>query len=166
MRKKVRIAAGVAAAIAVTAFAISCGDSTSPKLPTYTATLNASNEVVAAGAPPVTGTGTGTATFVDHGTFFEYSLNVTGLTGVFQAHIHAPATTSQNASVIINLYVGNGNSGAVSGPLATGIITDANNPNFTVAALRALFDAGTAYANVHNTAFPGGAIRGQIARSN
>jgi hypothetical protein len=166
MRRTVRIAAGVVAAVVVTAFAMSCGDSTAPAPPTYTATLNAANEVVAAGAPPVTGAGTGTATFVDHGTFFEYSLDVTGLTGVFQAHIHAPATTTQNASVIINLFVGNGNSGAVSGPLARGIITDANNPNFPVTAIRALLDAGTAYTNVHNTAFPGGAIRGQIARSN
>jgi hypothetical protein len=162
MRNTVRIAAGVAAAVALTAFAISCGDSTSTKLPTYSATLTAANEFPAGSS---TATGSGTATFVDHGTFFEYSLSVTALTGVFQSHIHAPATTSQNASVIINLYVGNGNSGAVNGVLATGIITDANNPNFTVAALRVLFDAGTAYVNVHNAQFTGGAIRGQIARS-
>jgi hypothetical protein len=166
MRNKVRIAAGVAAAVVLTVFAISCGDSTSPKLPTYTANMNAASEVVAAGAPPVTGTGTGVATFVDHGTFFEYTVSVTGLTGIFASHIHAPATTSQNASVIINLYIGNGNSGAVNGTLATGIITDANNPNFTVAALRALFDAGTAYVNVHNAQFGAGAIRGQVARAN
>jgi hypothetical protein len=163
MRKTVRVAAGVAAAVALTTFAMSCGDSNAPVLPTYSATMNAASEVA---TPPITGAGTGSATFVDHGTFFEYSVSVTGLTGVTQSHIHAPATTSQNASVIINLFIANGSAGAVNGVLATGVITDANNPNFTVAALRALFDAGTAYVNVHTTAVPGGAIRGQIARSN
>ena len=163
MRRTVRIAAGVAAAVALTAFGISCGDSNGPKLPTYTATLNAANEVA---TPPVTGTGTGTATFVDHGTSFAYTISVTGLTGVVSSHIHAPATTSQNASVIINLFNPIGASGAVNGVIATGTITDANNPNFSVAALRALFDAGTAYVNVHTSQFTGGAIRGQLARSN
>ena len=165
MRRTVRNAATLASAAVLVLFAASCDDDdiVGANDPTYTATMNAANEVA---TPPVTGTGTGSATFVDRGTFFEYSISVTGLTGIFASHIHAPATTTQNAGVIINLYIGNGNSGPVDGVLATGIITDANNPNFTVAALRALFDAGTAYVNVHNAQFTGGAIRGQIIRSN
>jgi hypothetical protein len=163
MRRTVRIAAGIAAAVALTAFAISCGDSTSPNPPTYTATLLGTNEF-----PNPTGvTGTGTATFVDHGTFIDYELSVTGLTAISASHIHAPAAAGANASVIVNLFIPNGPPyGQVDGVIATGTITNANNQSFTVDALRALFIAGTAYVNVHTTAFPGGAIRGQIARSN
>ena len=161
MRRTVRIAAGVAAAVAMTAFGISCGGSNGPKLPTYSATLVGTSEF-----PPTTSTGTGTATFVDNGTSFDYTLSVTGLTAVTMSHIHAPAAVGANANVIINLFIPNGATGAVDGVIATGTITNANNQSFTVDALRALFIAGTAYVNVHTSAFPGGAIRGQIARSN
>lgn len=132
MRGRVRIAAGVAAAMAVIVFATSCAE------------------------------------FVDHGTFFEYTLTVNGLTNISASHIHASAGTTANANVIINLYIPNGPPfGAVDGVIATGTLTNANNPSFTVDALRALFIAGTAYVNVHtNPGFPAGAIRGQIARSN
>jgi hypothetical protein len=161
MRRTVRIAAGVAAAVVVTVFAISCGSSTAASPPTYTANLVGTAEV-----PPSGSTGTGTATFVDNTTSIDYTLSVTGLTGVTASHIHGPGAVGVNANVIINLFNPLGATGAVNGVIATGTITDANNPNFTVAALRAMFIAGTAYANVHTTANPGGAIRGQIIRSN
>ena len=163
MRKTVRISAAVAAVVAVTLFAISCGDSTSPALPTYTATLLASSEV-----PPTTVTGTGTATFVDNGTSFDYKLVVNGLTAISASHIHGPGAVGVNANVIINLFNPIGPPfGTVDGVIANGTITNANNQSFTVDQLRAMFIAGTAYVNVHtNPGFPGGAIRGQIVRSN
>jgi hypothetical protein len=162
MRRTVRIAAGVVAAVAVTAFAISCGNSTATKLPTYTATLVGTSEV-----PSNTGTGTGTATFVDNGTSFDYTLTVNGLTAITASHIHAPAAVGVNAGIIINLFNPIGPPyGAVDGVIATGTITNANNQGYTVDALRALFIAGTAYVNVHTSALPGGSIRGQVARSN
>ena len=68
MRRTVRIAAGVAAAVAITVFAISCGDSSGPNPPTYTATLVGSNEV-----PPTGSTGTGVVTFVDNGTSIDWT---------------------------------------------------------------------------------------------
>ena len=165
MRRTVRIAAGVCAAAALTAFAISCDDSNAPPLPTYTATLNAANERPVGAS---TATGTGLATFVDNGTSFDYTLTVNGLTAISASHLHAPASVDANAGVIINLYIPNGPPfGAVNGVIATGTITNANNPSFTVDALRALFIAGTAYVNVHtNPGFPAGAIRGQVVRSN
>jgi len=162
MRRTVRIAAGVAAAATVVLFAVSCNDSSGPNLPTYTATLIAANEV----NPISTATGTGVATFVDRGTSIDYTLSVTGLTAVTASHIHGPAAVGVNASVIINLFNPLGATGAVNGVIATGTITDANNQSFTVAALRTMIDAGNAYVNVHTTQFGGGAIRGQIARSN
>ena len=164
MRKTVRIAAGVAAAVAVMAFAISCGDSTSPSLPTYTATLIAANEP----NPPSTATGTGTATLVDHGTFFEYEVAVTGLTAISASHIHGPAAAGVNAGIVENLFIPNGPPfGQVDGILATGVITNATNASLTIDALRAMIIARNAYVNVHtNPGFPAGAIRGQLVRSN
>jgi hypothetical protein len=163
MRRTVRMAAGIAAAVALAAFAISCDDSNSPKLPTYTATLIQASEV-----PPTGVTGTGTATFVDNGTSIDFELVVNGLTTISAAHIHAPAAVGVNAGVIVNLFIPNGPPfGQVDGVIATGTITNANNQSFTVDALRALFIAGNAYVNVHtNPGFPAGAIRGQIVRSN
>jgi hypothetical protein len=163
MRRTVRIAAGIAAAVALTAFATSCGSSNSPNPPTYKATLVAASEV-----PPTTATGTGTATFVDNGTSIDYELVVNGLTTISASHIHAPGAVGVNANVIVNLFSPNGPPyGQVDGVIATGTITNANNQSFTVDALRALFIAGTAYVNVHTSpGFPAGAIRGQIVRSN
>ncbi len=164
MRRTVRMAAVIAAAVAVTAFAISCGDSNSPKLPTYTATLIAANEPNGAS----TATGTGVATFVDNGTSIDYDLVVKGLTTISASHIHGPGAAGVNAGVIVNLFSPNGPPyGQVDGVIATGTITNANNQSFTLDALRALFIAGTAYVNVHTSpGFPAGAIRGQIVRSN
>lgn len=164
MRRTVRIAAGVVTAVFVTTFALGCDDDDIVGLddPDYTATMNAANERPVGAS---TATGTGVATFVDRGTHFEYSLSVTGLTGVTASHIHGPAGVDANASVIINLFIPIAATGAVNGVIATGIITDANNPNFTVTALRTMIDAGNAYVNVHTTQFGPGAIRGQIVRS-
>ena len=162
MRRTVRIAAGSAAAVAVTAFATSCGSSNGPKLPTYTATLLESSEPTPTGV-----TGTGTATFVDNGSSIDYELVVNGLTAISASHIHGQAAVKVNASVVVNLFSPNGPPfGQVNGVIARGTITNANNQSFTVDALRAMFIAGNAYVNVHTTAFPGGAIRGQIVRSN
>jgi hypothetical protein len=164
MRKSVRIAAGVAGAVAMIAFGISCSDATGLFLPTYTATLIAANEPNNAS----TATGTGTATLVDHGTFFEYEVAVTGLTAISAAHIHGPAAAGVNAAIVENLFIPNGPPfGQVDGVLATGVITNATNASLTIDALRAMIIAGNAYVNVHtNPGFPAGAIRGQLVRSN
>lgn len=164
MRRTVRNAATLVSVAMLVLFAASCDEDNILGLddPDYTATLNAANERPAGAS---TATGTGVATFVDRGDHFEYSLTVTGLTGVTASHIHGPAGVDANAGVIINLFTPNGATGAVNGLIATGIITDANNPNFTVAALRTMIDAGNAYVNVHTTQFGAGAIRGQLAPS-
>jgi hypothetical protein len=159
MRKKLRLVTGVVSALLVATVLVSCDDDDIVGIddPEFRATLTGGAEV-----PPTTSTGTGFATFEDEGTHFEYTLSVTGLTQVTAAHIHGPATTSQNANVVINLFIPNGPTGAVNGVIATGIITDAQNPNLSVSALRTMINNGTAYVNVHTTPLPNGAIRGQI----
>lgn len=165
MHKTVRFRAGVISALLIPMLAlVSCDDDdiTGVDDATYTATLNAANEV---------GTGsnvtaTGTVVFVDRGTSIEWTMTVNNLANVTQSHIHGPAAAGVSAGVIINLFMPNGPTGTLNGEVARGTITDANNANVSLDALRVMLNAGTSYANVHNSAFPGGAIRGQIIRSN
>lgn len=163
MRRTVRIAAGVSAAVVVTVFAIGCDDSTAAGPPVYTATLIGASEV-----PPVTTTATGTATFVDNTTSIDYVLTISPMTAVTASHIHVgPATCA--CPVIINLFNPlnvPGATGTVSGVIATGTITAANNRLVSLDSLRVLFNNGNGYVNVHTSANPGGEIRGTVARSN
>ena len=50
--------------------------------------------------------------------------------------------------------------------LAEGTFTAANVTGISFADLLAAIRAGNTYVNVHTTAFPGGEIRGQLARAN
>lgn len=67
------------------------------------------------------------------------------------AHIHGPATTSQNAGVLVGLT---GTLNAKAGTLAASNV--AANSTLTSALLN-----GLAYVNIHSTSLPGGEIRGQ-----
>ena len=165
MQARFRFVAGAVSAILLATVAVSCDDDddvTGVGDATYTATLIAGNEVGTGSNV----TGTGTVVFVDRGTSIDWTMNIANLTGITQSHIHGPAAAGVNASVIINLFMPNVPTGSVNGEVARGTITDANNANFTLDALRVMLNAGNSYANVHNSAFPGGAIRGQIIRSN
>ena len=162
MRRTVRFATGLASAVMVILFAVSCDDDddiTGLGDPTYTATLLATNEI-----PPTATTGTGTATFEDRGTQIDWALTVTGLTAIVDSHIHLGSAT-QNGGIIINLFTPRVATGPVNGLLGTGTITAANNANVSLDSLRVLFNNGNSYVNVHTSANPGGAIRGQVAPS-
>jgi len=163
MHKKVRLFAGVASALLLATVMASCDDDDITGIggDTYTAGLSAANERPIGAS---TATGTGTVVFVDNGTSIDWTMTLNNVTGVTQSHIHAPATVDQNASVIINLFMPNGPTGTVNGVVARGTITDANNANFSLAAIRVLFNNGTAYANIHTSQVLAGAIRGQITR--
>ena len=161
MRRTVGIAAGIVGAAALLFAAQSCGDSTGPSRKTYVANLSPANEV-----PVKTTTGTGVATFTDLGTEIDWTLNLTGMTGVIASHIHGPAAVGVNTGVIINLFLPNVATGTVTGEVARGTITNANNANISLDSLRVLFNNGNAYVNVHTSANPGGEIRDQIHPSN
>lgn len=163
MRKKVSLVAGVATALLIATLVVSCDDSTGPSSRTYTANLVGSAEV-----PPVSSTATGTATFTDNTTSIDYVLTVSPMTAITASHIHVgPATCA--CPVIINLFNPlnvPGATGTVSGVIATGTITAANNRLVSLDSLRVLFNNGNGYVNVHTTANGGGEIRGVVTRTN
>ena len=157
-------------------FAISCDDSpTSPSDPNvalFTSILLPGNEVPAVTNADVAASGTlqlqldltrdagnavtgGTANFTVHMTGFP---NNTVLTG---AHSHA-APAGTNAGVFLNTGLATGEL-----TLATGQQTFTKTVTVSAAQANAIINnpAGH-YFNVHTTLNPGGAIRGQLVRSN
>ncbi|HCU12919.1 MAG TPA: hypothetical protein DGB72_12420 [Gemmatimonadetes bacterium] len=160
MRSAVELAARFTVAVLVTAFVISCGNSTTAAgPPIYTASLLGSAET-----PPTTSTATGTATFTDNTTSIDYVLTVSSMTAVTASHIHDGSATCA-CPVIINLFNPLRPSGTVSGVIATGTITNANNAQVSLDSLRVLFNNGNAYVNVHTSANAGGEIRGTLSRT-
>jgi CHRD domain-containing protein len=162
MRRTVRITSGVAAAVVLGLVALSCGSSTDVKQKTYVANLNAAAE-----GPGRTSPGSGTVTFVDEGTDFLWTMELTNITNVTASHIHlgnAAAIGTTAGPVIINLFLPNRppETGLLNGVVAQGTITNANNSSISLDSLRVLFNNGNAYANVHTTVNPAGEIRDQI----
>ena len=109
--------------------------------------------------------GTG-ATYVyvqEDGSSIDYQLIVTGLVDVTAAHIHV-GTEGENGPVLVPLFVTNdGTTVTPDGVLAEGTIeTDDLPEGMTIAELADLMATGEVYVNVHTTANPNGAIRGQI----
>jgi Cu/Zn superoxide dismutase len=141
-----------------------CGSSnaTAPKGPTtYVANMSTANEV----APSVSGTATGTATFVLNGRTLTYTVTVTGLSSNATAsHIHFGAA-GVNGGVAYPFTI----TQTQNGQIASGTI-DLNQPvvgfGTTISgdSLMVLFNTGGAYANVHTANNAMGEIRGQIAK--
>jgi hypothetical protein len=165
-RTVITLALGSIAAVGVAAVATSCGDSTAPANKMYVANLNAAAE-----GGTVTSPGSGVFTFEDKGTEIDWTLTLTNITNVTASHIHkgtAANVGTTGGPVIINLFLPNRppETGTLSGIVARGTITNANNSGVSLDSLRVLFNNGNAYANVHTTANPGGEVRDQIHPSN
>lgn len=131
-----------------------------PQAEVFVANINGAQEVP---AKTTTATGTGRVEFTATGLI--YTVSVTNLQGVTNAHIHGPAAPGVNAGVILNL---NPTAGTVNGVLAAATV---NGPGTTAAAvsmdsLKTLIRNGQAYINIHTTTDPGGHIRGQLTRQN
>jgi hypothetical protein len=138
-----------AAAVSLTALAaaplIAQGDSGRP----FTTMLEGANEAPVAGDPD----GTGTANVrINVGTGqLCYTLQVSGIAPATAAHLHeAPAGTA--GPVVVGLQAPTG--GSSNGCLSIG----------RELALEIVREPADYYVNVHNSEFPGGALRGQLAR--
>jgi hypothetical protein len=129
----------------------------------YQARLSYSNELHTVVGSPARGTAN--FGFVPGGTL-NFIVSVQNLSGQPTAmHIHGPATTSQNASVLIPLCSGNCpyNSGTQSSSLEGQV-----NPSVLAAAgitgeqFLSWLEGGMLYVNVHTSLNPAGEARGQI----
>ncbi len=138
------------------------------KIVTFKATLNGASEV-----PAVTTTGSGsfTATLDTVSLDFIYDLTFTGLTSaVNNGHIHGPAAAGAAAGTTINFNTLAGATFSFGATSGTGRgIARLNTayqitPTINGDSLRKLLFAGLTYVNIHTTQFPGGEIRGQIAK--
>lgn len=103
---------------------------------------------------------------------YQFRLTVRGLSGPASgAHIHAPATASENAPVAISLC-GNPAPAAVAtcttdadgNLLVDGVISSSllSQWGVTGATLQGWLENGTSYVNVHTNLNPAGEVRGQI----
>ncbi len=125
--------------------------------PNYTALLNGANER----PTPVTTSANGAAAFTVNGGTVSYVVTFSRLSGAPQgAHIHAPASATQTAAVIVDFPTAGQTS--TSGVL-TGTFNASNIRNAAISfdSLSTLLRTGNAYVNVHTAQFPGGEIRGQ-----
>ena len=118
----------------------------------YSADLSGENEVPSTGSE-----GTGIAKFhVMKDGSIRWSLRVTNLNDIFAAHIHN-GLPGVNGPIVVHLFDGDP-SAPVSGLNVRGVITDPTE----AAMVLDLFTSGSAYVNVHTTAFQGGEIRGPV----
>jgi hypothetical protein len=135
----------VGTALAVTALLSACAGG--PESKELHATLTGSQEV-----PPVSGPGSGEATFwLNSGTKqLSWKVSYGGLSSdAAAAHIHGPAAPGTNAGVVVNLAP-NGAKNPIEG---SATLTDAQIADLL---------AGSDYVNVHTAQNKGGEIRGQI----
>jgi len=113
----------------------------------FHATLSGAAEV-----PPVTSSGTGTATvnFDPATKEVTYSVTYSGLSGpAAAAHIHCGAAAGANAGVAVPFK------SADSPATGSATLTDAQIADL---------EAGKCYVNVHTAANKGGELRGQLAK--
>ena len=132
-------------------------------------------------AAELSGAGAGTNSTATGGTLLEvspdgnsisYRLTVEGIENVTQAHIHVASTPGGNGSPAVWLYPpappATLKPGQFTGVLGEGQITDASliGPlaGQTLADLIKAIRENRAYVNVHTQQFPGGEIRGPLAR--
>jgi hypothetical protein len=136
---------------------------------TYTAILLGSNEV-----PPTGSLGTGFATITLSGNLLTVVESFSGLTTpASAAHIHCCGPVGVNEPVAVPFtgfptgtsgnYTNTFDLSLASSYTAAFLTLEGGTAGLAEAALVAALNSGNSYANIHNTTFPGGEIRGQIA---
>lgn len=146
--------------------AIACGEDTpaAPPLPSFAATLVGTEEV-----PPVNTAATGSATFTlsKGGDTLFVSITVNGLSNVRFGHFHQ-AARGANGPVVADLVLPPTLTGVQNGRIGRQFLTAANLSGGLagqpLSALVTLINAGSIYVNLHTDQFPGGELRGQVAR--
>jgi hypothetical protein len=167
----------------ILAFGISCDDSpTSPSDPNvarFTAILLPANEVppvtnadaAASGTMQLTMTVTRDAANAITGATYDFQFNVTGFpagTTLTGAHIHA-APAGSNSGVVVGVPLTASDTSLATGQATitkTGLSSSSSTVTSATVAQNIFNNPAGNYFNVHTTLNTGGAIRGQLVRSN
>jgi hypothetical protein len=145
---------------------LACGGSdgatgTEPTVERFTTTLSAANVVGANIDSP----GTGTATFEWDGTRLTFVATVQNMNQVIAAHIHGPASASENANIVLDIFIPAAPTGPVNGELAKNAVVAGSHllvGGATLEQVVTLLRTGQSYLLVHTSANPDGEIRGQM----
>ena len=128
----------------------------------FIARLSAANEVPARGTAA-----NGVIGFNVIGNRVDYSIEVHGISSITGAHLHTGAA-GVNGPIRIALFPGPGSNFTTNplspgdGLLYEGSFEASDVVGISFQDLLAGMRAGTVYANVHTTQFPGGEMRGQV----
>lgn len=135
----------------------------------FTAVLNAAGVV-----PATTSASTGTISFesVPGDSAMSFSLSVTNMGGITQAHLHN-AAAGANGPALAWLLPVNGNAAQAPSVTLDGVISLGNiepawirgTPQLAMDSVKALLRAGRLYVDVHSSTFTAGEIRGQVQRA-
>jgi hypothetical protein len=135
----------------------------------FSATLTGASTV-----PAATTTASGIASFETVGdTAISFTLEVTGITGVTQGHLHS-GVAGANGTTLVWLLPVNGTSGQtpsvpLTGVIGTGTIVQSwirGGTPISLDSLKSLMKSGKAYVDVHTSTLPAGELRGQTGPSN
>ena len=113
---------------------------------------------------PVETTATGSATFqLLTGPTIKFQVNVAGLTGATEAHIHT-AVPDSAGPVAVTLFTGTAGTSPFTGTLASGSFAESviELPGVSMDSLLVLMRSGRTYVDVHTDANPDGEIRAQV----
>jgi hypothetical protein len=114
---------------------------------------------------PVTTNAMGRATFAVNATSVDFTIDVTDMTAATAAHIHGPADANSSTGVLVTLFAPASPVNVADGPLVTGTFPSTTftiKTGVSLDSVLVLMRNGLAYVNVHNSANPGGHIRGQV----
>lgn len=159
---------------AIALFALAgCGGSDGVTAPTrapserFSATLTGASVV-----PANASVNTGSITFeTASDSTLAFSLSVSNMDGITQAHLHTAAAGANGATLVWLLPV-NGTSAQpasveLSGVIAIGDIDPTwvrGTPRLAMDSVKTLMRTGRLYVDVHSSAFVNGEIRGQVAK--
>ena len=126
----------------------------------FRAKLDGNNEV-----PPVNSTAEGVATFKVKGDSIKSKINITGITDVTMAHIHA-GKKGQNGDPIIDLLKTGEKTKSPGGVAIQGNFSasdfEGSMKGKALSALQSAMGTNETYVNIHTDKNPNGEIRGQI----
>lgn len=144
--------------MALALIAAGCGDdnNNASSATQFATTAVSGNNVI----PPNNSGGTGSATFDMSGNTVQFSVSLSGVSGVTLVHLHSGAPAGSGPVRVI-LFSDPG-TGPVNGTLISDSFLEADVLGISFSDLINEMRNGQVYMDVHTAAFPDGEVRGQV----